>query len=69
MNCPEYQELPHNEKMTNIGELVHLYQNDSGFHQWFTAALEVAREKGHFDKVEIMPVFNVSPQLETEINQ
>lgn len=69
MNCPEYQELPHNEKMTNIGELVHLYQNESAYHNWFNTALQVAREKGLFKGVEVMPSFSVPIQLETELHQ
>lgn len=55
MICPEYNDLSHIEKVTFIGALVHAVQSDSKLFEMAQGLIEIAKAKGIFDTVTIMP--------------
>jgi hypothetical protein len=65
MNCQSFQDLSFDEKLINVGELIHLYQNDEDCHKAFNSILRSARVSGLFEGVTFLP-FIPQPALETE---
>lgn len=55
MNCPEYQALSLQEKTVAIGELIHLFQNDTDCFYDLHYILLKARELGLLKEVTILP--------------
>lgn len=55
MICKEYKDLSHLEKVTFIGTLVHAVQSDSKLFEMAQGLIEIAKTKGLFDTVTIMP--------------
>lgn len=62
MNCQEYQDLSHVEKITFIGELLHSVQTDSALFKMAQQLIDLAVFKGVFNGVTILPETSQQPE-------
>lgn len=65
MVCQKFSEKNPLDKVMFIGELTHACMNDDNLHDMGIALIEIARKKGLFDNVKIMP----SSQNDVDINE
>jgi hypothetical protein len=55
MLCREYENLSHFQKVTMVGEMVHLMQIDSYTFNAFEELRQIGKMKGLLDDVKILP--------------
>lgn len=63
MLCTEYFELTSVEKVKFIGELIHACQSNTSLYKTGKNIIEVAKENGIFDGVEILPPKDIDSQI------
>lgn len=59
MNCTKYNDLTPLEKATFIGKLSHAAMSNDILFDMCSDLIEIAEEKGCFDRVKFMPENNV----------
>lgn len=63
--CKKFDELSIVQKITKVGQLVHIYQSDDTLHEHLNQLIELATLKGLFDGVVINPT---SEETKTDNN-